>query len=571
MANNSGGQPDTLVERIAALRPPARERFSVALWRGRGWTVEHGGADGDETDPEREAETEWATLVAESPTGRQNRRLFVPTATSERLYSADDPAPPPLGDEDRLVWPVAPAEADDSTSESLPEVEPNRVIDAAGLAERYRYALDSATQAQIAADVFDTDAETLLDRPERTVESPDDTPLAADARTPEQSVEARETEVRPAGEVSGEVEADVATASTESAVGGGGESGGDSSRNPDVSVAGDRGGRDRRRQSRVALAGTLTFALLLVGAAAVGVGPLAPALADAVGEDDDFGERTVWVWQFASREGGGTTGDTALDTGPDRVSTAVPSVRGEQSVLPPGVASDGTLEPSVLAGETERVLSNTSYRFVLTYRERVEGNTTARWREVATVENGTHFASEVSLLGTPVESPGYIDRTPQYADGTQYAEDGETTTVENRRVSTEDPFLPRILQYIDWFLTVSESRLLGVEERGGVNTTLIGLRDDPWPGVENTTGFAVVSERGVVRAIHRSYNPPGRPGVTVTVTVRVTDVGETTVDRPRWLSERTENQTTTPATATTTPTATDSTANGTATATETPA
>ncbi|MFB6177284.1 MAG: hypothetical protein ABEI99_09115, partial [Halobaculum sp.] len=602
MPTDPGGRADTLTDRITALRPSARETFSVALWRERGWTVEREGDAGHGGSDEHGADETWTTLTVESPDGSQRRRLFVPTAATELLGdgshsddvadtdgtatadttdgpdvadtdgpdAADGLEPPPLGDGDRLIWPVDTTEGNDGPAGVLAGIASSQVIDAADLAERYRYALDSAAQARIAADVFDTDAETLLDRPDRTVESPgEDAPLAADARGRDRSrpredasgpsEEPGQDRDRPVGtppshDAGGEktaadppagdaAERDPARAddsSTDSVGGGAGAAGevdgagvAGGARPP--SGVGDPGDDDGLSQSRVALAGTLALALLLVGAAAVGVGPLAPALADAVGEDDGFGKRTVWVWQFASQERGDSSGDTALDTGPDQVSTAVPSERDEQSVLPPGVASDGSLNPAVVASQTERILSNTSYRFVLTYRERVDGNTTASWREVATVENSTHFASEVSLLGTPTKTPGYIDRTPQYAEGDQYAEDGGTTIVENRRVSTEDPFLPRILQYVDWFLSVRESRLLGTDQRGEESVVLVGLRGDPWPGVVNTTGYAVISERGVVRAIHRTYHPPGHPEVTISVTVRVTDIGETTVDRPRWL------------------------------------
>jgi hypothetical protein len=51
------------------------------------------------------------------------------------------------------------------------------------------------------------------------------------------------------------------------------------------------------------------------------------------------------------------------------------------------------------------------------------------------------------------------------------------------------------------------------------------LEGDPFPGVVNTTGSALVDRNGVVREVHRVYEVPDRRGVTVAVTLRIEATG----------------------------------------------
>jgi hypothetical protein len=288
---------------------------------------------------------------------------------------------------------------------------------------------------------------------------------------------------------------------------------------------------------RVAFGGVLLVGIVVVAAAAVGVAPLPPALADALGSDGGPGGADQ---SFAP---GGPPIDRDTDqvpTLPRRAGTdGVPPSVGENDSLPPGVSPDGDLDTTILSARTERVLSNESYRFELTYRERVSGTPTILWREVAHVVNESRYASRVTLLGEPVGQPSYVDQTPVYAaDGRLFEQSADGDGVERLDGGTAswDPYLTRTTQYIDWFLTVRESSLIGTAERDGRDVVLLRLREDPWPGVQNTTGVAVVSDRGVVREIHRSYRLPDRPSVRVTVTIRISRVGSTSVSQPAWLT-----------------------------------
>ncbi len=582
MTDDSGADSASLRTRIAALDPAERHHFVTELYSERGWSV----LGRDSTAP-----SGWSVVSVQSPRGGRTATVYVWTGEQP---TGDGGQLPQLDESDRLVvseWPHGESESPESES----TVPSERLLDSAALAEQYRYALSPAAQSRLAESVFDTDAATLLDTPPRS-SSPSTSP-STPSQTPE--AERRSASERPTRGQS-EASSDGATERRSEASSGGaterrsGRAGGSTERPRETAgwshVAGESahaaaaGGHTRRdvttvtetdgsassgggtptgsetdgqpgetsetepggeggqtepggETQRVAFGGVLLVGIVVVAAAAVGVAPLPPALADALGNDGGPGGADQ---SFAP---GGPPIDRDTDqvpTLPRRAGTdGVPPSVGENDSLPPGVSPDGDLDTTILSARTERVLSNESYRFELTYRERVSGTPTILWREVAHVVNESRYASRVTLLGEPVGQPSYVDQTPVYAaDGRLFEQSADGDGVERLDGGTAswDPYLTRTTQYIDWFLTVRESSLIGTAERDGRDVVLLRLREDPWPGVQNTTGVAVVSDRGVVREIHRSYRLPDRPSVRVTVTIRISRVGSTSVSQPAWLT-----------------------------------
>ncbi|MEZ3116161.1 hypothetical protein RYH80_09565 [Halobaculum sp. MBLA0147] len=589
----------SLRARLVGAGPETVCAFLAACYRERDWTVERGVASDTTGD-------EWHRLAVTSPRGR-TRRLFVPSSPVAARSRSDDEGEDPvaistpssLGADDRVVW----------TADGLPpfgDVSTATVLGTDALCEQFRYALDPSQRDRVAATVFGVDdAAAVLTRPERTVPSPPSSESVPSPPSSESAPSPSSSESVPSPSSSESVpspsssesvpsppssESVPSSSSSERSAESATDADTDGSRAPgadreedsrpprsadtDPPSAGGHGDTvtaeradppansespaagDRSRLWLVTLAAVCLAVAL--GGLATGLGPAAPwadpgSPAEGVAVAD--GTPTAGTTTFEGRVGtprrsGGVAGATGADTG-----TPV----ADAEALPPGVGADGSLDVALLADRTRAVLSTRSYRFVYTYRERVAGRATVRWRETATVAGPGQYASRVSTLGTPVDEPTTFDRTPVYvADGTavELLRDGSvsrarTDGVGGRRGAASDPFLSRLEQYVDWYLTVEATRLRGRERTANGTVALVALRGDPWPGVENTTGTVVVGPDGLVREIHRSYTLPNDPAVTATVTVRVTAVGETTVDPPAWV-QRNGTATATPGTETAT-------------------
>lgn len=545
MSHTADDRP--LADRIVALDTVELHSLLRLLYSERGYHVDDGVSAPDG----------WRTLrVTSSREG--SHTVFCPVEPSP-------PTTPSVEPGDRLVR----LDGDDGDDDPA-------VLTADGLAERVRYALSPAAQRHVAETVFDTDRERLLDTPAREREPPsppdrvgssgrDDESAhdgvrdgrthggarahdgthdesragVSDAETPGRGESFSGATATPRGESSDGVAAagadehaatvgDDAVRETESvgetAVG---PDGPDDTTDDGATVGG------ATRRSRFAFGGVALVGVLVV-AAALGVAPLPPGL--------DGGTDGPPARGF--QPGGPPTETLTAGGGGTPVTTPTPV--SDATRLPPGVAADGAIDETAVADATVAALENRSYRLVVTYRERVDGEPTARLREVARVGGATRYASRVSVLGDPVGSPSAVDQTAVYAaDGRVIEQSTVSGVVERGTPTARDPFLDRIEQYTGWYLGVERSRVVDRVRENGERLTFLRLRGDPWPGVENTTGTAVVTGEGVLRAVHRSYTLPDRPSVRATVTVRIEAVGETAVRRPAWAASSPLNGTAT--------------------------
>jgi hypothetical protein len=104
-----------------------------------------------------------------------------------------------------------------------------------------------------------------------------------------------------------------------------------------------------------------------------------------------------------------------------------------------------------------------------------------------------------------------------------------------------DPFRLRSVRYVDWFTSVRDAAVVDTFERDGRSYVWLSLANDTYPGVRNSTGSALVDERGLVHSLRRSYAVPNRPDVRVIVTVEVVNVGETEAPPPDWYDDGTDD------------------------------
>jgi hypothetical protein len=278
--------------------------------------------------------------------------------------------------------------------------------------------------------------------------------------------------------------------------------------------------------------------------------------------------------QSASEPGAQTT-STAPD--PNATDGAVADERSLQAgALPPGVGSDGDIDEGVLANAHARAVTGQSYRWTITHREFVDGRETAYRRETVFVASPTRYRTELTGAGRLRESTLSISSVEAYADGSSRFEhrvrdDGfdrgapRPQSVRGIR-NDEGRYADRAEQYLDWYLSVSASSIADVVERDGTRYFWVTLGADPYPGVENSSGSALVDENGVVHEVRRRYDVPRSDGVSVVVSFRYTDFGTTTVSPPAW--HEATNTTVAP-TPTTTP-STETATNTTETAMETP-
>ncbi|MFB6117464.1 hypothetical protein [Halosegnis sp.] len=210
------------------------------------------------------------------------------------------------------------------------------------------------------------------------------------------------------------------------------------------------------------------------------------------------------------------------------------------SWLPPGVTT-GEIDERQLAAVHADLVENHSYHVSLVYREFIDGEPAGLRRERIHVA-GDRYVATVHEVGTFRTRPvSFVDRDT-YANATHRLErhdDGITVSPRPAgRLFVDDQ--ARLIRY---YLSVRTSRVVETTTVAGRPGVWLATNGDPWPGVTNAVGSALVDRRGLVHELVRRYDDPEREGVSVVVALRVRAVGETSVERPDWVGNATTNQT----------------------------
>lgn len=227
-------------------------------------------------------------------------------------------------------------------------------------------------------------------------------------------------------------------------------------------------------------------------------------------------------------------------------STPEPEVRRtpvavDPGVLPPGISRRGIADADAIARAHEYGVAQRSYELTITYREFNESMRGKRERIV--VENATTYASEIITAGPLSTTPYVIADREIYADGKREFSRIPSETGDGYDVRSGDSepnaaqFAERVEQYLRWFLSVEDSHIRKIESRDGKTFYQVITRGDPWPGVENATGIAVIESHGVVHFLRRVYTLPGSNGTSVTITIEYTEFGNASVEAPSWYRE----------------------------------
>ena len=271
--------------------------------------------------------------------------------------------------------------------------------------------------------------------------------------------------------------------------------------------------------------------------------------------EDDGSERSEWIGRVAviglvlslalggivtaTGPGGVDVGSAAAVFGGNDTAEGSPSTRA----LPRGVEETGVTDAAALADAHEATLSNRSYRLTITYREFENGELRGVAHERALVVSPNRYRSRVRRLGSVRHESTLIASGPTYANGsTGYVQTAagvrERTEIRSALVpaSTDSVgFLDRTERTVQWYLSVNDSRIVGVTDHNGTAVFRIAFEGDPWPNSRDVTGWARVDENGLVRELHREYTPTLEPDVRIEVSIRI-ESGPVTVTRPQWLS-----------------------------------
>jgi hypothetical protein len=278
---------------------------------------------------------------------------------------------------------------------------------------------------------------------------------------------------------------------------------------------------------------------------------------------------------FAGTGGQGPASTPTLTPAPVPTDSAeTPSV---VAALPPGIHQNGTVDVSHLASAHEATLSGRTYTW--TYRQvqrsaetdRVSVNLT---RRVFVGANASLVVDERSSLGVSgaqrvsrylTEERGYLREVG--LDGTSYADYEDPRSAASYTLVDDlfESFLGDNTFQMQLLEREGRELLRLYAPPGPPPQGLFALRDS----VSEFTVTAYVRPTGFVRSLTVSYltSTPSGPDERVSVTLSYTDVGETTVTRPDWVSRVPHNGTTVTPAATTTATTAGTTSTPTATGT----
>lgn len=262
----------------------------------------------------------------------------------------------------------------------------------------------------------------------------------------------------------------------------------------------------------------------------------------------------VLGWVGAAVPASSTTAQPAAES---PVAATAALAQENATEYPPGVSEEGITDPLELVNAHRETLENTSYTISTsaTYH-RPNGTLFSQTYTATRVAPG---AESFSVATTQTMRNATRPLGIQHYDIEVWANetdalvardfrDGNASYQRTSRASA--PFEPNA----QWELLYAafgsgDATLVGQVERNG--TTLYKIASQPSEGsVTNEFGYeytALVDSQGVVRTVQMTQRSTidGRP-VVVSRTVRVSELGNTTVERPSWHQEAVENGTSLP-------------------------
>ncbi|PSP74419.1 hypothetical protein BRC86_05935 [Halobacteriales archaeon QS_3_64_16] len=298
----------------------------------------------------------------------------------------------------------------------------------------------------------------------------------------------------------------------------------------------------------------------LVGAAALAI-VLAAAIVGAPLLDSSSGGA------FSEGAAGGAVGGTAsageragseVSVTPAPAASAGPELDAtNESVgtLPPGLGESGIADAEALADAHEAAVTNRSYRWVVTYEERVDGQGVSTVREVVTAEAPDVYTIALEREGDQTYAATLFSETEAYADGEHRYEPvrvaGSRDDVRETTLGIEDGTFPdRAETYVEWYLSATRSAITDVHEHDNRTIYRVETIGDPYPGAENARASAIVGSEGMVYRLRSEREIPDSDRKVV-LTFRYTDIGNATVSPPTWYRTNASNsRRTTTATAT---------------------
>lgn len=237
----------------------------------------------------------------------------------------------------------------------------------------------------------------------------------------------------------------------------------------------------------------------------------------------------------------GCNAPLADDPSPGETPTVTPLPVGEAAPttgeLAPGLGPDRVVDPERLLDAHAAVLANDSYTVRLTStREATNGSTRTRHSRVVRVVDAERFHYVLST-----ETDDGDRRVERWRDGSRAYQ----ATTENGSTSyraLRDPPPPVLLTRADLmrlFLFVP-SEVVDSRDRDGTTVHHVAGGPRDLHPLSDVTYEAAITERGLVRSYEVRYTLDGRrPEAVVTVAATVSDVGETTVERPPWVDDAT--------------------------------
>jgi hypothetical protein len=219
-------------------------------------------------------------------------------------------------------------------------------------------------------------------------------------------------------------------------------------------------------------------------------------------------------------------------TGPEPSSP----VAGE---VAPGVARNGTVDADRLADAHASALSDTSYTWVMTYREYENGTLVAAIDWHVVVEGPRHYAASITEEGANASVATAVERAA-YADGeTRYELDPDGRfTREQVDTDGRDPYLEAATWLISWYLSI-EDVSVGQVGRADDGRHYVLAEGDTWPDTHEEHTVAVVRDYGLVDSLRRRHRVTGT-NTTVVVEFEYRDIGATTVTEPAWVGNATD-------------------------------